>query len=405
MRILLWSPNHAPETLGIAAVATEAAEWLAGRGHEVRVVTAVPNYPERVIRPEYRGSLWSSEREGGVTVDRSWLRVRPRERFVDKVLYEASFASLSLPLVIRRLRGLDALVVIIPSLGAAVYAAALARLLRSRRPRLILWVQDIVPSAAFALDDVTGAAGGAISVARSAEAFALRRADRVVVCSPGFVGYVEAAGVEPVRIAVALNGVDTSVVVPEPARTNGGATRFLYSGNVGYTQGLEVLVEAAERLGDRVAVDIVGGGNAVDRVRAAAAHVSNVAVRPPVPRVEFARNLAGADVLAVVQRRVAAGANLPSKIAPYLASGRPLVASLDPRTPAASLLRESGAALLVEPENALALAEGMRELHERPELRARLGRAARDYAVANLRRDVTLGRLEDAIAGAGTRRR
>ena len=58
-RILLWSPNYAPEPTGIPPLVTDAAEWLAERGHRVEVVTAVPNYPERSIHPEYRRSLFS----------------------------------------------------------------------------------------------------------------------------------------------------------------------------------------------------------------------------------------------------------------------------------------------------------------------------------------------------------
>ena len=94
-RLVIWSPNYAPELIGIPPLVTSAAEWLAGRGHTVDVVTAVPNYPERVVRAAYRGAVYRSSVEHGVSVHRSWLRVRPNERFVDKALYEASFALVS----------------------------------------------------------------------------------------------------------------------------------------------------------------------------------------------------------------------------------------------------------------------------------------------------------------------
>ena len=101
----------------------------------------------------------------------------------------------------------------------------------------------------------------------------------------------------------------------------------------------------------------------------------------------------------VVQRRAAAGANLPSKIATYLASGRPVVASIDASTPAADLLRESGAALLVEPESPLALAQAMDRLRAEPDLRRELGKNAREFATARLGKDAALGRLEHALLG------
>src|SRR5919106_4572263 len=101
MRILIWSPNYAPELTGIPPLVTDAAEWLASRGHAVRVVTAFPNYPSRRIDADYRGAIWRTERRNGIRVERSWLRVRPAEAFIDKVAYELTFASFSLPFALR----------------------------------------------------------------------------------------------------------------------------------------------------------------------------------------------------------------------------------------------------------------------------------------------------------------
>ena len=96
-RILVWSPNYAPELIGLPPLVTDACDWLAAQGHEVDVVTALPNYPEREIFPGYRGRLSLAEQRGAVRIHRSWLRVRLCERFVDKVLYELSFTTFSAP--------------------------------------------------------------------------------------------------------------------------------------------------------------------------------------------------------------------------------------------------------------------------------------------------------------------
>ena len=173
---------------------------------------------------------------------------------------------------------------------------------------------------------------------------------------------------------------------------NAGATRFLYTGNLGYTQGFETLAAAAQRL-NGVDIELVGAGNAVLEARKL-----GLSVRPPVEREEYSRLLASADVHLVIQRDVAAGANLPSKIASYLASGRPVVASIGLETPAAELLRASGGALLVPPEQPGLLAEAMIRLRDDPALRQELGLRGREYAVAHLDKQVALARLEAAIA-------
>jgi colanic acid biosynthesis glycosyl transferase WcaI len=400
-RVLVWSPNYAPELTGIPPLVTDAADWLSARGHAIEVVTAMPNYPSRRIAPGYHGALWRSERLGDVDVHRSWLRVRPEESLGDKALYELTFAAFSLPQVVRRLRTADVLLCVVPSLLAACSAAALVRAAAAvgRRPRLVLWIQDLVLVAAASVDGAGGTMRRLLSALRRVELATARGADRVVVCSDGFRDYLVAAGAPAARIETIPNWVDVDWITPVESSRSDGPTRFLYAGNLGYTQGFETLVDACRIVGPSVETLIVGDGNAARRVHALADGVGNISVREPVPRDEFPGLLAAADAHIVLQRRISAGANLPSKIAPYLASGRPIAASIAEATPAAALLQTSGAAVLVPPEDPERLAEAMLLLHERPDLRAELGRAGRGFAERELGRESTLTRFERVLVG------
>jgi putative colanic acid biosynthesis glycosyltransferase WcaI len=397
VRILVWSPNYAPELIGIPPLVTEAAEWLAGRGHVVHVVTALPNYPERRIRPGYAGALWRRERLGDVDVTRSWLRVRPNESFLDKVLYELTFMTFSAPHVLRRLRSADVVLCVVPSLLAAGAASAAIAALQARA-RLVLWVQDLVVRASAAVD-AASLARSSMRIAERIERAAWRAADGVVVCSPGFVEHVTAAGAPLERVSVVLNWAPVDTVEPAPLPPSSGPTRFLYSGNLGYTQGFDTLLEAASLAGPAVELKIAGAGNAAEDVRHAARGLPNVSVQPPVAREAFGALLASAHAHVVIQRAAAAGANLPSKIGSYLASGRAIVASAPGGTPAAELLRRSGAAVLVDAESPSALAEAMLDLHSHPELLTELGDAGREFAVAELSPTRQLARLERALTG------
>jgi colanic acid biosynthesis glycosyl transferase WcaI len=366
------------------------------------VVTAMPNYPSRRIDSAYRGTLWRTERRGGVAVHRSWLRVRPEEGFVDKALYELTFTVFSLPRIVQRLRVKDVVVCVVPSLGAAMAGAAIVRALElvRRRPRLVLWVQDLVVAAAESVPALGSRARRVLAAARSAEVAAAKAADRLVVCSPGFRDYFRDKGIDSAKIDIVLNWVDVDWIAPvglSRADAYASPTRFLYAGNIGYTQGFETLVDACRLAGPSVEAVIVGDGNAVSRVRALAASTTNVEVRPPVPRAEFPALLASADVHVVLQRRVSAGANLPSKIATYLSSGRAVIASIDANTPAGGLLRASGGAILVEPEDAAALARAMTLLTDRRSLRDELARRGRAFAKRELSREAALARLENAF--------
>jgi colanic acid biosynthesis glycosyl transferase WcaI len=394
-RILIWSPNYAPEPIGIPPLVTDAAEWLVARGHEIDVVTAVPNYPERRIHSDYRRTFWRSETVNGVRVHRSWLRARPERSFADKALYELTISTFALPNAARLARRADVIVCVVPTLLAAAYAAVLAR---GSRKRLVLWVQDLVLAAAGSVG--VGTTGSrALSLARRLERATVRAADRVAVCSPGFRDYLITVGADRRKIETIYNWANVDEITPRFRDVNGGPVRFLYAGNLGYTQGFETLVDAARIGGDGMVVEIVGAGNAAETVRRLAADAANVAVRPPVDRSDYPDLLASADVQVVIQRRVAAGANLPSKIATYLASGRPVLASIDATTPAAELLRQSGASLLVEPESPDELAATMRRLAADAPLRTELGARGRAFAEATLSKDAALERFEALVCG------
>jgi colanic acid biosynthesis glycosyl transferase WcaI len=63
MHILIYSYNYHPEPIGIAPLMTELAEGLVKRGHEVRVITGMPNYPQREIYDGYRGKWYLTEQK------------------------------------------------------------------------------------------------------------------------------------------------------------------------------------------------------------------------------------------------------------------------------------------------------------------------------------------------------
>lgn len=391
-RILIWSPNYAPELTGIPPLVTDAAEWLAGRGHRVQVVTPMPNYPERLIAQAYRGRIWMTEERNGVTIRRNWLRVRPKERFVDKALYELSSATLGLPNVARAVRQSDVVVCVVPTVLSALYSVAFLR----RRVRVVLWIQDLVARAAQSVA-IPAYARSILDATAAIETWTVRQAERVVVCSPGFRDYYVARGAQPAAFELVYNWADLGRISGEPPSVTNGPTRFLYAGNLGYTQGLETLLDAVRRSGTDDVLDIVGSGNAASDVARQAREIPRVSVRPPVSHDAFPGLLAAHDVHLVIQRRTSAGANLPSKIATYLASGRPVIASIDSSTAAAQLLRESGGAVLVEPEEPAALADAMKTLSEQPDLRRELGRRARAYAERQFDKGSALQRLEGAL--------
>jgi colanic acid biosynthesis glycosyl transferase WcaI len=97
MRILIFGINYAPELTGIGKYTGEMAAWLAKKGNQVSVVTALPYYPEWNIHPEYKGKWWTKEFLNNVTLYRCPLYVPKQVTPVERIIHEFSFLLAILP--------------------------------------------------------------------------------------------------------------------------------------------------------------------------------------------------------------------------------------------------------------------------------------------------------------------
>lgn len=403
MRLLLLTLNYAPELTGIGKYSGEMAEWLAARGHAVRVVTTPPYYPEWRVHDGYAAWRYARERRAGVDVVRCPLWVPRRQGGAARVLNLASFAASSAPaLVSAALRFRPEVIGVVKPPMFALPAALLAA--RMTGARSWVHVQDFEIDVAFDMGLLKGrAAGGA---ALRLEAGLLRRFDLATAVSARMRERLVAKGVAERRAALFPNWVDTRAIYPVagagPFRAALGvgpdATVALYAGNMGEKQGLDSLIDAARALSADASILLVlaGEGAARRRLEAAAGGLANVRFLPlqPVERLNDLLNLA--DIHLLPQRADAADLVMPSKLSGMLASGRPVIAGANPGTQVAAEV--AGAGLVVPPDDGAALAAAVRRLAGDGAERARLGAEARARALARWERDAVLTRLEAMLA-------
>jgi len=389
MRIIIYSYNYYPEPIGIAPLMTELAEGLVKRGHEVRVVTGMPNYPERKIYDGYQGKLYMTELRNGVAIQRSYVLVRPRPNLLERIILDASFVVSSF---IHALRGKrpDVVFLTSPPLPIAVPAALLGWL---HRCPVILNLQDIIPEAAIHVGLLSNKK--LIWVFENLEKFAYRTATKISIIADQFAQNLINKGVSPKKLVTIPNWVDTDFIRPLPKEQNyfrekyqlNGKFVLMYSGNIGLTQGLETVVKAAKLLAhvpDLVVV-IVGEEKAIGRLQKFAQQLGapNLVIAPFQPRAALPEMLAAMDVGLVIQKQNVIDFNLPSKIQPILASGRPIIASVPLNGTAAEVVRSSGGGLVVPPEDVNALAGAMWELYKNREKAESLGKYGREFALAH----------------------
>jgi colanic acid biosynthesis glycosyl transferase WcaI len=401
MRILIYSYNYHPEPIGIAPLMTELAEGLVARGHEVRVLTGMPNYPQREIYPEYRGKWYLTEERNGVTIQRSFLRIKSNPNVIDRLLLELSFVFSSLPQAFKGKRP-DVIILTIPPLFISLPAALLGWIYNCP---VVLNVQDILPDAAVHVGLLKNK--WVIKVLSALEKFAYRTAHTISVITDGFCDNLLNKGVPKEKIVCIPNWVNVNFVQPIPKESNPwisthqleGKFVVLYSGNIALTQGLETVIEAAAKLRHipEIAFVIAGESTALSRLQdyCLSCGADNVLLLPLQPREKLPQMLAAADVGLVVQKRNVVAFNMPSKIPLLLASGAAIIGSVPASGTAARAIKDSGAGMVVEPESATALAEALLELYRNPALTKQLGNKARQYAIERYSGEQVLERYNE----------
>ncbi|MBH8554120.1 glycosyltransferase family 4 protein [Nostocaceae cyanobacterium CENA357] len=404
MHILIYSYNYHPEPIGIAPLMTELAEGLVERGHEVRVITGMPNYPQRQIYEGYRGKLYVNEQKNGVTIQRSYLRIKSKPNLIDRLLLELSFVFTSLPQALKGQRP-DVILLTVPPLLVCLPATLLGWLYNCP---VVLNVQDILPEAAVRVGLIKNKL--IIRAFETLEKFAYRTAHTISVIADGFVDNLLQKGVPANKIACIPNWVNLNFIRPLSKQNNSWRRAHqlddkfvvLYSGNIALTQGLETVVEAAVRLRHikDIAFVIAGESKALERLQqhCLSCGADNVLLVPLQPREKLPQMLAAADVGLIVQKRNVISFNMPSKIPLLLASGRPIVGSVPATGTAAKAIQQSGGGIVVEPESPESLANALQHLYANPALAAQLGNKGRKFAVKNYAFEQALDSYEKLFA-------
>jgi colanic acid biosynthesis glycosyl transferase WcaI len=405
MRILIHGINFHPEAAGVGKYTGEMAYWLASAGHEVRVVTAPPSFPQWRIAPGYRAWRYDWQpppaQPRGLEVCRcpTWVPKNPKG--LKRLLHLASFALSSLPIMLWQMRWHPDLVLLVePTFCCAPQALLTARLSGAKA---WLHIQDFEVDAAFELGDLTSSRGHAL--AHTFERWLLRKFDRVSSISEQMVGRLLLKGLDPSCCVHFPNWVDTKAIYPLPnpsslRRELGIADNVivaLYSGSMGKKQGLDLLVDTARQLLHRSDLRFVfcGDGSYRQVFVEKARGLPNVSILPFQPAEHLNDLLNLADIHLLPQRAGAADLVMPSKLTGMLASGRPVLATATPGTELASAVLGRG--ISVPPGDLNAFVAALLDLTADGDLRQALGHAARKYAVSHLNRDEILRRFERSL--------
>lgn len=407
MKILVYGINYAPELTGIGKYTGEMVEWLAREGHEVRVITAPPYYPEWRVGERY--SAWRYRREdGAATVWRCPLYVPKQPSTLKRLVHLSSFALSSFfPLMAQRRWKPDRIIGVVPTLFCTPGMRLLAKLCGART---LLHIQDYEVDAMLGLGMAGAGTGGRFAALAAAfERSGLHHVDNVSTISRSMMNKAQEKGVAADKLIFFPNWSEvarfrevsaTQVAVlrahlglPEEKKI------ILYSGNIGEKQGLENVVEAAAQRQRQPWLFVIvgqGGGRARLEKMVSERGLCNVLFFPLQPYDALPVLLKMGDCHLVIQKRGAADAVLPSKLTNILAVGGNAVITAEPQTELGQLCAaHPGIAVCVEPESVPALVAGIDAALSIP----RENRLAREYAERTLEKENVLKQFIADIRG------
>jgi glycosyltransferase involved in cell wall biosynthesis len=404
VRLLIVSQYFWPENFRVNDLVAE----LGRRGHVITVLTALPNYPEGIISPEFRREPARFSSYAGAEVVRVPIVARGKGR-IRLTLNYLSFVLSGIALGVWRLRSrhFDAIFVFQPSpITSCLPAILIGRL---KRAPVLLWVLDLWPDTLSAVGVVR--VRWLLALVGRMVAFIYRRCDLVLAQSRAFEANIEKYVDDASRIRYFPGWAEPvfrgSLAAVEPApevRAYQDTFNVLFAGNIGEAQDFPAILDAAEALRHRADIRwlIVGDGRAAEWVsgeirRRALEDTVRMFGRHPIERMPSFFRAAGALLVTLKSNPVFA-LTIPGKVQTYLATGLPLIGMLDGE--GARVLEQSGAGLVCRAGDGSALADRVLQLAGLPpSQRAAMGARGLEYSHREFDRNRLLTQLEDWMRG------
>ena len=400
MRLLVVSQYFWPENFRINDLVAE----LVRRGHQVTVLTGLPNYPDGKIFPSFLADPSHFYHYEGAEVIRVGLLPRGKGG-VRLILNYLSFAGSACTAGLWKLRGrrFDAIFAYEPSpITVGLPAVALRAV---KRTPLVFWVLDLWPETLQAIGVVRSRA--LLFAVGKLVTFIYRRCDLILAQSRSFVGHIRKYAGPGSQVLYfpswAESVFDIKRAVPaEAIRVKPGGFSVMFAGNIGDAQDFPAILAAAENLKSHAHIRwlIVGDGRVAqwvsdEIVRRGLGNCVHMFGRHPVESMPAFFKHADALLVSLKDGPIFS-MTIPGKLQSYLAAGLPVLAMLNGE--GAEVVRDAGAGLTCAAGDYHGLADAVLKLSEMtPQERTVMGRNGLDLSKRQFNRDTLIDRLEQWI--------
>jgi glycosyltransferase involved in cell wall biosynthesis len=357
------------------------------------VLTAMPSYPQSVIYDGYKNKWYTKEKEGNLTIYRSWIFVSRSKAIVARLLNYFSFVFTALVVGLFCTRKHDIIICESPPLFLGITALILKW---TKKSKLIFNVSDLWPESAEKLTIITNKT--LLGLSYKLESFLYKNADLVSGQTQGIMDNI-LQRFPKIQFHLLRNGIDTKQfsatgnrkLFRETYNIKDDAFVIAYAGIIGHAQGLDILIEAANLLkhNHSLVFLLVGNGPVKEKlIEMVKTYVlENVIFVDSVPRSQMPDVIAACDCYVTPLRKndLFLGA-IPSKIFEPLYYGKPVIMGVDGEAKQL-FVTEGKCALHFEPENTTELVAQINLLYQDKNLYNQLSVNGKTYVSTHFDRE------------------
>lgn len=391
MKILVVCQYYYPEPFRIH----EVCEELVARGHEVTVLTGLPNYPMGIIPDEYKGGQRRREDINGVKV----IRVNEIPRTDGKIGLAKNYVSFVCSGSLKALtmkKDFDVIFVYQLSPILMAIPAFVAKWF-SKTKKLALYCLDLWPESLASLN-----------IQKDSAFFKMiKHVSKKIYNGADVVGYTSTQFETYFREELRLKQKNyryipqfADALFDEVSENNSEGINFVFAGNVGKMQSVDTIIRAAALVDDaNIRWHIVGDGFALDSCKELARKLGvedRVIFYGRMPVEEMPKYYAMADAMLVtLADNKAISYTLPGKVQSYMAAGKPILASAGGETK--RLIEEARCGMCAAPEDADELAKLAKEI-AKANTKA-MGCRSREYYREHFSKKKHVDRIEEMLNG------
>lgn len=395
MKILVVCQYYYPEPFRISDI----CESLAKRGHDVTVLTGLPNYPEGVVLEDYRHGNKRTETLNGVKVIRCFEMGRGKSKvklFLNYFSYavSATFKALFIK------EEFD--VVLVNQLSPVMMGIPAMAYKKKHKKKILFYCLDLWPDSL--------AAGGIkensfiYKIFYKISKWIYKSADLILVTSSMFEDYfrnilqMNTVNIKhlPQYAEDLFVQVDETSVTEVAASTENKTYNFVFAGNIGDMQSVETIIKAANELKENknIIFHIVGDGSKLEECKKLTKELElqNIKFygRRPVEDMPKFYGMADAMIITLKDNK-ALSYTLPGKVQSYMAAGKPIIGAINGET--RYVISEAACGFSCEAENYKSLADLIKRFCDSNE-KEQMATNAQKFYLDNYSKDKFMSILE-----------